>query len=127
MSMKSIAIAASGFLVALVAAGPAQAACSGPPLTFSGNSAELEGPIKVKAGTSCFFGVGGIPGAISEVKITQTPKVGKATVENLRAYYFAKPGYQGTDEFAYAFIGTDQYGEPVRISFKRKVTVVPNL
>jgi hypothetical protein len=116
-----------GVLAALGMATQAQAACSGPPIYFSGNSAEVEGPIKVKAGTSCFFGVSGIPGAISEVKITQMPKIGKAAVENLRAYYFAKPGYQGEDEFTYTFIGTDQYGGPMRVSFKRKVTVVPSL
>jgi N-acetylglutamate synthase/N-acetylornithine aminotransferase len=34
------------------------------------------------------------------------------------AYYVAKPGYQGPDEFAYAYIGTDQYGGPMRVAVK---------
>jgi hypothetical protein len=96
-------------------------------MIIPGDSAELEGTITVKSGTGCVFGVNGIQGLISEVKITQAPKVGKAAVENLRAYYIAKPGYQGSDEFAYAFIGMNQYGSPMRIIFKQKVTVVPNL
>ncbi|HZW46177.1 MAG TPA: hypothetical protein VFF61_01510 [Microvirga sp.] len=91
------------------------------------HSSEVEGPISVKAGTACIFSVMGIEGAISEVKVTQMPKVGKGGVENMRAYYIAKPGYQGPDEFTYAFIGTDQYGGPMRISIKRKITVVPSL
>ena len=67
------------------------------------------------------------PGSISEVKILQMPKVGKAMVSNLRAHYMAKPGYQGPDEFTYAFIGTDRFGGPMRLVFKRKVSVVPSL
>jgi hypothetical protein len=37
----------------------------------------------------------------------------------------AKPGYQGPDEFSYAIVGTDQYGGPMRVTTKMKVTVVP--
>ena len=42
-----------------------------------------------------------------------------------KPFYVAKPGYTGPDEFAYAFIGKDQYGGPMRIVIKRTVTVVP--
>ena len=79
----------------------------------------------VKAGTGCQFNVNGIPGAISEVRIVQAPKIGRAGVQNLYPYYMAKPGYSGPDEFAYAFIGTDQYGGPMNVVIRRKVTVVP--
>lgn len=127
MATFSKFLPAAGAVILAGLASQAQAACSGPPITIPGYTTEVEGPISVKTGTACVFGVMGIEGAISEVKITQMPKVGKAGVENLRAYYIAKPGYQGPDEFAYAFIGKDQYGGPMRIVMKRKVTVVPNL
>jgi hypothetical protein len=108
-------------------AGTAQADCKGPPFIIPGNLAELEVPLTVKTGTGCAFGVTGVPGAIKEVQITQAPKNGRAGVNNLRPVYVAKPGYQGPDEFTYTYIGTDQYGGPMRISVKRKITVVPSL
>jgi hypothetical protein len=117
----ALALAGMGF------AGAAHADCKGPPFYFSGNIAEVEAPLLVKTGTGCTFGVNGIQGAISEVKITQSPKNGQAGVQNLRAVYVAKPGYQGPDEFAYTMIGTDQYGGPMRLTVKRKITVVPSL
>ena len=125
MTRKAALITAAGVLAMVAITSQAQAACSGPPIIIPGNSAELEGALTVKAGTGCGFGVNGIPGAISEVKITQAPKVGKAGVQNMQAYYIAKPGYQGPDEFTYVFIGTNEYGGPMRVSIKRKVTVVP--
>ncbi|WP_201859566.1 hypothetical protein [Microvirga soli] len=114
-------------VVGLVSTGAAHAECKGPPFIIPGNLAELEVPLTVKAGTGCAFGVNGVPGAIKEVQITQAPKNGRAGVENLRPVYVAKPGYQGPDEFTYTYIGTDQYGGPMRVSVKRKVTVVPSL
>jgi hypothetical protein len=125
MTFKMKFIAPACFLVVAGMTGQAQAECSGPPIMIPGYSAALEGALTVKAGTGCAFGVNGIEGAITEVKITQMPKVGRAGVENLRAYYVAKPGYKGLDEFTYVFIGTDAHGGPMHISFKRKVTVVP--
>ncbi|WP_457089232.1 hypothetical protein [Microvirga sp. P5_D2] len=114
-------------IAASALSGAAQADCKGPPFYIPGNMAEIEAPITVKAGTGCTFGLSGIPGAINEVKIVQAPKIGRAGVQNLRALYVAKPGYQGADEFTYALIGTDQYGGPMRVTIKRKVTVVPSL
>ncbi|WP_134500103.1 hypothetical protein [Microvirga pakistanensis] len=58
------------------------------------------------------------------MKIVQAPRIGRAGVQNLRAVYVAKAGYQGADEFAYALIGMNQYGGPMRVTIKRKVTVV---
>jgi hypothetical protein len=87
--------------------------------------AELTTEMTVKAGKGCRFGLSGITGAITEVVITQKPKVGAAGVRGVTPYYIAKPGYQGPDEFAYTFIGTDQFGGPMRVVVKRKVTVVP--
>jgi hypothetical protein len=115
------------FLIGSGFAGAAQADCKGPPFFIPGNLANIEVALTVKAGTSCIFGVSGVPGAISEVKITQIPKNGRAGVENLRAYYVAKSAYEGSDEFTYTIIGTDQYGGPMRVSIKRKVTIVPSL
>ena len=77
------------------------------------------------AGKSCIFNINNIPGALEEVQIVQKPKVGRAGVQNFRPFYIAKPGYTGPDEFAYAFLGKDQYGGPMRIVIKRNVTVVP--
>jgi len=105
----------------------AQASCRMTPVSFSGAIVETEGEMTVVSGTGCKTGVSDIPGALTEVKITQQPKFGKAGVENMRPYYMAKPGYQGSDEFTYTYIGTDQYGGPMRVSVKRKITVVPNL
>jgi hypothetical protein len=125
MTRKASLITAAGILAVAAVTSNAQAACSGPPIRIPGYSAELEGVLTVKAGTGCTFGLNGIERAISAVKITQMPKVGRAGVENLRAYYIAKPGYKGPDEFTYVFIGTNEHGGPMRITFKRQVTVVP--
>jgi hypothetical protein len=122
--MKRVA-AASAFLAAFGVYETASAACSGPPIYFFGSVTEMEGEITVKAGTSCYFGLNGIPGAITEAKILQQPKIGRAGVDGLKPYYVAKAGYRGTDEFTYSIIGTNQYGGPMQVTFKRKVTVVP--
>lgn len=107
-------------------AGVARAECKGPAFIIPGNLAEIEVPLTVKAGTGCGFGVSGVPGAIEDVQITQQPKTGRASVQNLRPVYVAKPGYQGPDEFTYTYIGKDQYGGPMKVSVKRKITVVPS-
>jgi type 1 fimbria pilin len=122
-NVKTFALAS--FVALTGVASQADASCSGSPIPIPGYTAELEGALTVKAGTGCSFGVNGIAGAISEVKITQMPRAGRAGVENLRAYYIAKPGYKGPDEFTYVFIGTNEHGGPMRVSIKRQVTVVP--
>ena len=99
--------------------------CIVPPLGFNSHAAELTSEVTVKAGKDCGFGIVGIGGAIEQVRITQKPKVGVAGVRGTTSYYIAKPGYQGPDEFAYSYVGTDQYGGPMRIAIKRRVTVVP--
>ncbi|WP_445500949.1 hypothetical protein [Microvirga sp. G4-2] len=99
--------------------------CSGAPIYFNSEIAEVEGAMTVKAGKGCAFNISGIPGAIKETVISQQPRIGKAGVQGLAPYYVAKPGYQGSDEFAYTFIGTGQYGGPMRVTIKRTITVVP--
>jgi hypothetical protein len=99
--------------------------CSGSPVYFTGEISEVEGPLTVKAGKGCFFSIDGIPGALTETVISQKPKVGRAGVEGLKPYYLAKAGYQGPDEFAYSFIGQGRYGGPMRVTIRRKITVVP--
>jgi hypothetical protein len=99
--------------------------CSGSSVYFSGDIAEAEGTLTVKSGKSCVFNLNGIPGAIAEAVISIKPKVGQAGVQGLKPYYVAKPGYQGPDEFAYTFIGMGRYGGPMRVTIKRKITVVP--
>jgi hypothetical protein len=125
--MKKYVFMASISLACLAFGSDAQADCKGPPFYIPGNLAEIEVPLTVKAGTGCRFGVSGVPGAIDEVRITQAPRNGKAGVENLNPFYVAKPGYQGPDELTYTYIGKDQYGGPMRVSIKRKITIVPNL
>lgn len=118
--------AAVAAIACVVMAGAAKANdCIVPPMNFNSHVAELKGELTVKAGKGCGFGLSGIEGAITEVVISQKPKVGIAGVRGLAPYYFAKPGYQGPDEFAYTYIGTDQYGGPMRVTVKRTVTVVP--
>ena len=92
---------------------------------FNSSMAELEGAFTVKSGKGCRFNISNIPGMIKETVIVQKPKVGTAGVEGTSPYYRAKPGYQGPDEFTYAFIGSDQYGGPMRVTVKRRITVVP--
>jgi hypothetical protein len=99
--------------------------CESPPLYFNGNLADISGTTTVKAGKGCAFGINGIQGAINETLITQKPKVGQADVRGNRAIYVAKPGYLGADEFAYTYVGTDQYGGPMRVTIRRIITVVP--
>ncbi len=114
--------------VFIVLATPASAEpgdCIVPPMSFSSEIADLSGEMTVKAGKGCGFGISGIEGVIDTVSITSTPKVGMAGVRGSTVYYIAKPGYRGPDEFAYAFVGKDQYGGPMRVTVKRRITVVP--
>ena len=124
--IPKFAIAVPAVLAGLLCAGSVSAQnCSGAPLYVNGSIAEVEGELTVKSGKGCVFNMEGIPGAINETVITQKPKIGKAGVEGLKPYYMSKPGYQGPDEFAYTFIGTNRYGGPMRYTFRRKITVVP--
>ena len=99
--------------------------CVVAPMTFSTHIVNLEGEMTVKAGKGCGFGLNGIEGATSEATMVQKPKTGMAGVQGIMPFYVAKPGYKGPDEFSYAIIGTDQYGGPMRVTTKMKVTVVP--
>jgi hypothetical protein len=125
--MTKIGLTVGASLAAWLLAGiEANAAdCIVPPTYINGYLSEVEGEMTVKAGKGCGFGLNGIEGAINEAVIVQKPKVGMAGVRGLTPYYVAKPGYQGSDEFSYAFIGTGRHGGPMRVVFKRKVTVVP--
>ena len=126
MMIKTIPISAFAALACGLSVSAAQAQnCSGPPLMFNSSMAQIEGDYTVKAGKGCRFSVSGISGVIEETVITQKPRVGTAGVQGAKAYYIAKAGYQGPDEFAYAFIGKNQYGGPMRITIKRRITVVP--
>ena len=105
---------------------PAYAAdCSADPINFNSHIAELVGGATIKAGKGCGFGLDGIGGAINETVITQKPKFGVAGVRGNTAIYMAKPGYQGPDEFTYVHIGTDAHGGPMKVSVRRKITVIP--
>ena len=123
---KHLSLATAGIVGCLVFGSDAQAQnCSGAPVYFTGEISEVEGPLTVKAGKGCFFSIDGIPGALTETVISQKPKIGRAGVEGLKPYYLAKPGYQGPDEFAYSFIGQGRYGGPMKVTIRRKITVVP--
>ncbi|WP_243370452.1 hypothetical protein [Microvirga solisilvae] len=100
-------------------------ACSAESVYLHSARFETEGKMTVSAGKGCVFNINGIPGALEDVQIVQKPKFGQAGVQNFKPFYRAKPGYAGQDEFAYAFIGKDQYGGEMRIVIKRKVTVIP--
>jgi hypothetical protein len=124
--IRTFSVATAAALACGLWAGTASAQdCSGPPVSFNGEIVEIEGELTVKSGKGCAFGINGIPGALKETVISQKPRIGRAGVEGLKPYYVAKPGYQGPDEFAYTFIGMSQYGGPMRITIKRKITVVP--
>lgn len=115
---------ASFCLAMSAAAAPAMAECSGGVVPLNSARYESVGEISVKAGTGCSFNIT-MPGAVQETKIVLSPKVGRAGVQGLTPFYIAKPGYRGPDEFGYAFIGTDQYGGPMNVVIKWKVTVTP--
>ncbi len=123
--MKKTFLAAFSLAALFDLTAQAQAGCSAPPVYFNGNIVETEGPMTVNAGTGCSFNVNGIPGMIEDVQITQAPKTGRAGVQHMRPFYVAKAKYQGPDEFTYTILGKNQYGGPMRISIKRKITVIP--
>jgi hypothetical protein len=124
--IQSILVATSAAIACSLWTGSALAQdCSAQAVYFNGDVVETEGEMTVRSGKGCSFNLNGIRGAISETVISQKPKVGKAGVANLKPYYVSKPGYQGPDEFAYTFVGMNQYGGPMRVTVKRKVTVVP--
>lgn len=99
--------------------------CVVAPMNFNSHVANVDGEMTVKAGKGCGFGLNGIQGAITEAAIAQKPRVGMAGVRGLMPFYVAKPGYRGADEFSYTISGMDQYGGPMRVTTRMKVTVVP--
>jgi hypothetical protein len=104
----------------------ANARCTAEPTHGLREHAEVTGGrITVQAGSSCGLTIIGIPGALNETKITEAPRSGRADVRGSTVYYIAKAGYKGEDEFTYAHIGTDMYGGAMKITVRRKVTVVP--
>ena len=117
--------AALSLLALLAVAEPAMARCSASSVFIHSSRFKGVGELSVKAGSGCRFNINNIPGAVQETKIVQQPKFGRARVDNLTPSYAAKPGYSGPDEFAYAFLGMDQYGGPMNVVIKWKVTVVP--
>ncbi len=124
--IKTFSISALAALACGLSVSAAQAQnCSGPPLMFNSSMAEVVGEYTVKSGKGCRFSISGISGVIEETVITQKPRVGAAGVQGSVPYYVAKPGYQGPDEFTYAFIGKNQCGGPMRVTVKRRITVVP--
>ena len=125
--MKNHLHALAAFGLASLPFGPAAQAqdCVVAPMSFNSHVANIDGEMTVKAGRGCGFGLNGIEGAINQATIVQKPKAGIAGVRGIMPYYVAKPGYRGADEFTYAIIGTDQYGGPMRVTTKMKVTVVP--
>src|SRR4028119_1344394 len=122
---KHILLAMTGFFYLSSTNGSHAQDCVVSPMYFQSNLANIDGEMTVKAGKGCGFSLNGIEGAISEAAIVQKPKTGLAGVRGIMPYYVAKPGYRGADEFSYAIIGTDQYGGPMRITTKMKVTVIP--
>jgi hypothetical protein len=125
--MKNLAYAISilGFACLSLSSEVQAQDCIVSPMSFNSHVANVEGEMTVKAGKGCGFGLNGIQGAISEATIVQKPKAGMAGVRGIMPFYVAKPSYRGADEFTYAIIGTDQYGGPMRVTTRMKVTVVP--
>ena len=122
---KHVVLAILGLTCTSLGADAQAQDCTVTPMIFNSHVADLQGEMTVKAGKGCGFGLNGIQGAISEAAIVQKPKAGMAGVRGIMPFYVARPGYRGPDEFSYAIIGTDQYGGPMRITIKRKITVVP--
>ncbi len=122
---KHIFLAVLGLASSFFGAAAQAQDCVVQPMIFNTHMANIDGEMTVKAGKGCGFGLNGIQGAITEAAIVQKPKTGIAGVRGLMPFYVAKPGYRGPDEFTYAIIGTDQYGGPMRVTTKMKVTVVP--
>jgi hypothetical protein len=113
-------------LALVVGIGHASAECSVEPTHGLREHADLEGGrMRVQAGTACGITIMGIPGALSETKITQPPRFGVAGVRGNMVVYAAKKGFKGEDQFAYSHVGTDTYGGPMTITIRRKVDVVP--
>jgi hypothetical protein len=124
--MHKASLGLAAISVALLSANSARAAdCDAAPIYFNGNIAEVSGNVTVKAGKGCGFGLNGIQGAINETLVTQKPKFGIAGIRGHTAIYIAKAGYQGPDEFVYAHVGIDQYGGPMKVTVRRKITVIP--
>jgi hypothetical protein len=121
--LKSWAAGLAG--LGLFAVTPAMADCSAASVPINSARYEGVGELTVKAGTGCVFNINNIPGAVQETRIIRVPKAGRAGVRGLEPFYVAKPGYNGPDEFTYAFIGMDQYGGPMNVTVTWKVTVVP--
>jgi len=125
MSILKSWVAGLASLCLSAAVAPAMADCSAASVPINSARYESVGELTVKAGTGCIFNINNIPGAVQQTKIIQAPKAGRAGVRGLEPFYAAKPGYSGLDEFTYAFIGMDQYGGPLNVVIKWKVTVIP--
>jgi hypothetical protein len=115
---------AVGFLVLVSLGGPAAAAtCHVSPVPLAGQ-ADVESHMSVSAGTACGMNIS-LPGAITDIRILQTPKSGAAGIRGSAVVYAPKPGFQGQDEFVYSYEGTEAYGGAINITIHQKVDVVP--
>jgi hypothetical protein len=102
----------------------AQSACSVPSFRrLPGQT--VDGTMTVKAGRDCVIVMNASTGGVLDVRISQKPSVGKASVNGQRIVYSAKAGYAGADRFGYERDELDMAGTKRTSGVRIAVTVVP--
>ncbi|MBJ6124090.1 hypothetical protein [Microvirga splendida] len=98
--------------------------CSYPAFrTAQGQTTDLE--MTVKAGKACRITLGGSLSAISEARILNKASVGSATAQGTAVVYAAKAGFAGSDQFTWAWVGQDRWGNDTTWPVQVTVKVIP--
>lgn len=126
--LKSTAAFASIFLFLSITDAQAQLLrgrnCSYPTFrTAQGQTIDLE--MTVKAGKPCRITLGGSLSAISEARVLNKASVGTAVVQGTTVIYTAKAGFAGSDQFTWAWIGQDRWGNNTTWPVQVAVKVIP--
>ena len=85
----------------------------------------VDGYMTVKAGKRCSIVLRNSSGPVQTTRIIGGPSAGVATARGMRITYVPRPGYTGSDRFAYARAGQDRYGRPTVRTVNVNVSVVP--
>jgi hypothetical protein len=91
--------------------------------TAQGQTVDLE--MTVKTGKTCRITLGGSLAAISEARILNKASIGSATAHGTAVIYAAKAGFNGSDQFTWAWVGQDRWGNNTTWPVQVTVKVIP--
>ena len=122
---EGIVMRTSGALVFLLLAGSQAEACRVPFIRTLDNQT-VSGTMTAQSGKPCSIVLRTTLGPMLSAHIVERPTNGSASLgAGNRVIYRSRPGYTGTDSFAYARTGTNRHNEKVVRTVRIAVQVRP--